>query len=532
MIRSLAAGPFDLLVIGGGITGAGVAREAALRGLRVALVERVDFAYGTSSRSTKLIHGGLRYLKNFDFKLVRESVQERMRLIAMAPHIVKIREFVFPVYQGDPDALWMLRAGLTLYDWFAGSGNPVPHKILGPSALLAKEPGLSAERLVGGAYYLDCATDDGRLTLEVIQSAVEHGAVVSNYAGVESFIYEGGKVAGARVRDEISGAQLEVRAARVLAAGGPWADAVRRLDDPSAQLVLRCTKGVHLTLTQAALPLRHPVVLRGKDGRMMFAVPAGGFSYVGTTDTDYEGDPAAVGIDRADVSYIREAVVRTFPGARVTPDDVVGAWAGLRPLIRPAQHQSPSAVSRDYQIVHSPSGLVSVAGGKLTAFRAMASHIVAELFPRAGVGREALAKSMAPLPGAADPDVRAPEALVARLAAQTGMPTPFVAEIAERFGAAFASVMVELGEEVPSDGRLAWLRAQLRHAVKHEMAVRLEDVLARRTSTLLFSVGNGREFIETLAVEMGGLLDWSPERVAAEQQRTEALIAAMFAWKQ
>jgi len=530
MIKAMAGGPFDLLVIGGGITGAGVAREASLRGLRVALVERVDFAYGTSSRSTKLIHGGLRYLKHFDFKLVRESVQERMRLIEMAPHIVKARQFVFPVYRGDPDSLLMLRAGLTLYDWFAGSGNPVPHKILGPAALRAKEPGLGADRLLGGAYYLDCATDDGRLTLEVIQSAVEHGAVACNYAGVESFLYEGAKIAGARVKDAVGGATFDVRATRVLAAGGPWADAIRHLDDPTSPRVLRCTKGVHLTLTQEALPLLHPVVMRGKDGRMMFAVPAGAFSYVGTTDTDYEGDPAAVGIDQSDVDYILQAVARTFPESRVTPADVVGAWAGLRPLIRPAQNQSPSAVSRDYEIVHSPSGLVSVAGGKLTAFRAMASHLVDELFPPTRGGRGALAKSMAPLPGASGQVARTPE--VERVAARTAMPASYVSELADRFGAAFASVVAEVGEESGGDGRLVWLRAQMRHAVKREMAVRLTDILARRTSTLLFSEGNGRKYVPTLAAEMGQLLDWSTDRVAAEQADAYALIDAMFRWRQ
>lgn len=529
MLTALTAQRFDLLVVGGGITGAGIAREAALRGLKVALVERVDFAFGTSSRSTKLIHGGLRYLKNFDFKLVREAVQERQRLLVMAPHLVKAVPFAFPVYAGDPDGRLTLRLGLSLYDWFAGSGNPIPHRMYGADELVELEPTLRREGLQGGAIYCDGATNDGRLTLEVVQSAVRHGAVITNYAAVTSFLYDAaGQVAGARVQDRLTGEHLEVQASQVIVAAGPWADQVRRLDDPEALPLLRLTKGVHLTIPAARLPLQHAVAMHGADGRLMFAVPAGSYSYVGTTDTDHVGDPEALTVDWSDVAYILAAANRTFPGVHLTPDDVNSAWAGLRPLLRPKGNQSPSAVSRDYQIFHSQSGLITIGGGKLTAFRAMASHIVNDAFPHTRSTAH-MALSAAPLPGA-EQDL--PPATLEQWAQQTGATLQQMHDLAGLYGGALQQVASALpAERDLGQAEFTWLRAQLRHAVQHEMATRLEDVLARRTGTLLFSKGNGRDHVDALAVEMGELLGWSPDRVAEEQARCHALIDWMFAWQ-
>lgn len=536
MLSQFASRRFDLLVIGGGITGGGVAREAALRGLSVALAERGDFAAGTSSRSSRLIHGGLRYLKQFDFKLVRESVRERMLLLEMAPHLVKVRTFLFPVYRGDPEPLWKLRAGLTLYDLFAGRGNPVPHRILGPDALLEAEPALPRPGLTGGGRYLDCATDDARLTLEVIQSAVAHGATVANYTEVTGFLYEDGRVCGARLRDRLTGEEGEVRAGRILAAAGPWADRVRALDDPAAPPLLRLTKGAHITVPAGRLPLSHPTVLRSPDRRMMFAIPSGGFVYIGTTDTDYSGDPDGVAADRADVEYILQTIRTRLPGFPIGPEEIVSTWAGVRPLLRPKPGQSPSETTRDYALYTSRSGLVTVAGGKLTAFRAMASHIVDDLVPGSRASYH-LKLSTAPLPGApAGPG--GPEAgEVARLAAATGLAPERIGALAEPYGTAFSRVAAEAMElagaarpPAPDPERL-WLLACARHAVRHEYARRIEDVLARRTGALLFSYGNGRAHLHALAAEMGALIGWSPERQAREVAEAEDAIARLFAWR-
>lgn len=529
-MRRLASEPFDFLVVGGGISGAGVAREASLRGLRVALVEQSDFACGTSSRSTKLIHGGLRYLKQFDFKLVREGVEERQRLLEMAPHLVWVTPFVFPVYRGDPDSLLMLRTGLFIYDLFARMKAAVPHRLLGASALLQQEPGLRHDGLVGGAIYTDCRTDDGRLTLAVVQSAAAYGAAVANYAGVQAFLRDpSGRLVGAQLRDVLSGDTLDVRAGRILAAAGPWADEIRRLDDPNAKPLLRLTKGVHLVVPRHRLPLSNAVVMRGQDQRMMFAVPSGGYSYVGTTDTDHTDRPCEARVEPSDIDYILEAANQTFPDARLTPDDVTSAWVGLRPLIMPTKDVDPSAVSRDYALFYCPSGLVSVGGGKLTAFRAMASHIVDTLFPTTRRKTNLMA-SLAPLPGADGP-MPGP-ADWKRLASQTGASPEQIEQWSGEYGASLHLLAEQLPAMPTGDPALDWYRARARYAVRREMAQRLEDLYCRRTDLMLFSADNGRRYLQPLATEMAAMLGWSPERTEEEVARCRSLIEGMFAWRQ
>jgi glycerol-3-phosphate dehydrogenase len=528
MLERAAAETFDLLVIGGGITGAGVAREAALAGRRVALVERTDFASGTSSRSSKLIHGGLRYLRNYEFRLVHEAVVERQRMLRMAPHLVHPLRFVFPVYAGDPDPLWKLKLGLMVYDAFAGPSNKIRHHIYRAPRLLEIEPLLQRQALRGGGVYTDSATDDARLVIEVIQSAVERGVAVANYAEVESLLDDGGRVGGARVRDRLGGATIDVRARRVISAAGPWADQVRRLEDPGARPLLRLTKGVHVSVPRSRLPVNNAVTIRGEDGRVMFAIPSGAYTYVGTTDTDYVGDPERVDIDWSDVAYILSAARRNFPEAPVSPDDVVGAWAGLRPLIA-SDAADPSATSRDYKLYYGTRGLVTVAGGKLTAFRAMASHIVDELFPDTRGERRRM-RSLARLPGApqAPPDPR----LAQRLAAELDEPRDEVLRVASRYGRAFPDVLADYdrlrGDRPP---RLAWRLAQLRRAVTAEMAMRLEDVLRRRTSLLLFSADNGMADVDALGQEMGRLLGWSAARCGEEVASARRLAGDMLAWR-
>jgi glycerol-3-phosphate dehydrogenase len=285
-LRRLGEGTFDLLVIGGGITGAGIAREASLRGFRVALVERRDFASGTSSRSTKLIHGGLRYLRQFSFKLVAEAVHERQLLLRTAPHLVEPMPFLFPVYHGDPDSLVAVGAGLLMYDLFARL--EAHHRMLGPSAVLAREPQLRGHDLIGGTLYTDSRTDDARLTLAVLQSAHTYGATIANYAEVDAFErLSNGCISGARLRDSLTGECVGVRARRIVTAVGPWADELRRLDDPHALAILRLTKGIHVTVRAERLPIRQAVVIRSRDRerRMMFAIPRGSYTYLGTMDT-------------------------------------------------------------------------------------------------------------------------------------------------------------------------------------------------------------------------------------------------------
>jgi glycerol-3-phosphate dehydrogenase len=470
----------------------------------------------------------LRYLRNYEFRLVHEAVVERQRMLRMAPHLVHPLKFVFPVYAGDPDPPWKLNLGLTVYDVFGGLSNTSRHRMYRAERLLQMEPLLRRDGLLGGGVYTDSATDDGRLVIEVLQSAVQEGVVVANYAEVEALLDDGhGQVAGARARDRLSGQRFAVRAARVLSAAGPWADEVRRLEDPCAEPLLRLTKGVHISLVRSCLPVHHAVTIRGEDGRIMFAVPSGAYTYVGTTDTDYTGDPDMAGIDWPDVAYILRALAQTLPAAPVGPADVVGAWVGLRPLIA-SDIADPSAASRDYRLYQGRRGLITVAGGKLTAFRAMASHIVDDLYPDSR-GRRRQRRSRSRLPGA--PDARPEPGLVERLATELDEPAEEVLRVVNRYGAAFPEVLADYHARRQRPARRAWRLAQLRRAVSAEMAMRLTDVYRRRTSLLLFSPDNGLDDLRELAEEMGRLLCWSRQRVDDEVAEVQALADQMLAWR-
>jgi glycerol-3-phosphate dehydrogenase len=515
---------YDLIVIGGGITGCGVAYEAAVRGASVLVLDQGDFAVGTSSRSTKLIHGGIRYLKQFDFRLVREGVRERQSLIDTIPYLVHPIQFVYPVHSGDPDPLWALRAGLILYDWFAGRGNLLPHRVHAGRDLLDVEPLLREDGLKGGALYADCLTDDARLTVEVAKAAQRAGAVLVNYVAVRRFLYDdNGRLVGVEAFDRLGNDQpIELHTGAVLNATGPWVDMVRQLDDPGARPVLRPTKGVHIAVPHERLPVRRPVVMHAADNRLMFAVPRDGFTYLGTTDTDFTGDPAAVTIDRSDVSYILSATNRMFPKVGLTEADVVSAWAGIRSLAATSETAGPSQVSRDYKLHTSQSGLVSVAGGKLTAFVAMSRAIVGKVLPQ--LSHEAVPLRLAgavDLPG---------EAEVRSLAEERGLSVAEVQELISRHGSEVRQILAMINRDIPTS-RLRMLAAEASYGVAHEFAVTLGDVLNRRTSQLLFSQDNGTAGIKVIAAAMGRVLGWDQPEQEAQVRAYEQEVAEMMAWR-
>jgi len=343
---------FDLLVVGGGITGAAAARDAAGRGLDVALVEAGDFATGTSSRSSRLVHGGLRYLETYDFALVFEASAERRRLLELAPHVVHPLPFLFPVYRGGPTPWLMLQAGMWLYDALSLFRNIHRHRTLSTGDVAREEPKLRRDGLSGAAKYYDAAVDDARLTLANARGAHEAGAAVVSHAEVVAFLNDGKGVRGARVRDRITGDEVEVRARVTLNATGPWSDTVRRLADPAAKPRLRPTKGVHILVDRERIGNRNAITFQSPiDGRVMFVLPWGDFTYVGTTDTDYAGDPADVRADAADVEYLVTSANSVFPSAKLTAADVVSTWAGIRPLLAPrAAGAKESATSREHEI--------------------------------------------------------------------------------------------------------------------------------------------------------------------------------------
>ena len=510
---ALGAREFDLLVIGGGITGCGIAREAALRGLSVALVEKDDFASGTSSRSSRLIHGGVRYLEHAQIHLVFESSAERRRLLSLAPHLVRPLEFTWPVYAGARISRWKLGLGLTVYDALALFRNVDRHRRLSVHGVLEREPGLATDGLRGGALYYDASTDDARLALANAVDAEEHGAVVVNHAKIDSLLHSSGRVRGAHVQDALSSAAVDVRASVVINATGPWSDAVRALDvtaesRPRASAV-RGSKGTHIAVPRerignhAALTLLSPV-----DGRVMFVLPSGDFAVVGTTDTFTASSPDDVRATDADVAYLLSSANTFFPAAKLTPDDVVAAWAGIRPLI-PSDRETPGAVSREHAVTTSASGLVSISGGKLTTYRVMAVDAIRVACRT--LGRRLPGGTSKPLPGG---DTGSFDVLVASIARETG-DTALATHLAGSYGSRWRAVWTEIGnggaERVADD--LPYTIGELRYCALAERACTLGDLLIRRTKLAFQRRDHGVSIADRVARDVAGAVGWSQREV-------------------
>ncbi|HEX9730325.1 MAG TPA: glycerol-3-phosphate dehydrogenase/oxidase [Gemmatimonadales bacterium] len=516
-LGAMADSAVDLLVIGGGVTGAGIARDAAMRGFRTALVERGDFASGTSSRSSRLIHGGLRYLEMGDLRLVFEASRERRTLLHIAPHLVWPRSFLFPIYEGGRVPRWKLAAGLWLYDVLAAFRNVGRHRWLSKRTILRSEPGLRERGLKGGARYWDAQCDDARLTLANVRDAHRHGALAANYAEVTQLEHADGSVRGARVTDQVTGEPYTIRAHVVVNATGPWSDALR--DDGNT--LLQPTKGVHAAVPRSrignveALTLTSPI-----DGRVMFILPWNDLAYIGTTDTDHAGSPSDVYATHDDVVYLLRSANAFFPDARLQPDDVVSTWAGLRPLVKPPDPTDPSAVPREHTIVEQP-GMISIVGGKLTTYRAMAAEVVDRV---AGVLRRLDGRKIPPrAPTASEPlpggEVRDQDVLVSDALREGASP-----EVAQHLVRAYGTEAPAVIRLAKGDRRLAEpivpghpaLRAELFHSIRREMAVTLSDLLIRRTHVFYETANHAVAQAPELVDLVGAELRWDPARKASE----------------
>ncbi len=518
----LGAETFDLVIIGGGVVGLATARDAALRGLRVALFEADDFASGTSSRSSKLVHGGFRYLEQGDLSLVFESVSERQILMRVAPHLVRPLGFLFPIYRKAPVRLLTLRLGLFVYEGLALFRSPKRHRTLSLDEVRELVPQLCTDDLTGTPLFWDCATDDARLTLENAIDARRAGAVLMPHARVSELLRDGNAITGVRATDELNeGRPIEVRAGAVVNATGPWNDSTRSMSGrPSHQL--RLTKGVHIVVPASRVQIPHTIVVfHPRDERVLFIVPWGDQVYVGTTDTDYEGDPAEVCANRTDVDYLVEAVNTTLPEVELRAEEVTATWAGLRALIR-AEGVPPSQVSREHVVTVDPDGLISIAGGKLTTHRRMGGevvdHVVHQL-ERVGWTHPSLRTidtSQLALPGAEGwLEGDDGHTLAARLhgAHNGAVPEATCRYLADRYGL-LAESLLELGVGDPSllaplvPGRPEIL-AQVDWAVQEEFAATVADVLERRTQLFFRDVTQGLGAIDAVAGRMAGLLGWS-----------------------
>lgn len=533
----LAEREWDLLVIGGGITGAGIARDAALRGLQVALVDRHDLGWGTSSRSSRLIHGGLRYLEQGRLGLVFESLRERRRLLRLAPHLVRPQPFILPVHRGDRVPRWKLTIGLALYDLLAWRGNLPRHRPLGKRALLRREPLLRERGLTGGALYYDAQCDDARLVVAAARSAARHGAAIATWTAVTALHRHDGRIAEADIEDQLSGAGGRLRFKVVVNATGPWTDMVRRLEDPAAAPLLRPTKGSHIVFPRDRVGHRHAITFTSPiDGRVMFILPWGEYSYAGTTDTDSDDSPERIAATRDDVHYLLRSVNALFPHAHLGEEDLVATWAALRPLIAADEHAGPSQLSREHRLLEGPHGMLSIVGGKLTTWRRMAAEVVdrvERLLQRHG-GRQPAGDRRSrtePLPGG---ETRATAEFV-RQAAETGLNDATAQHLVRHYGtetAAIANLVRERPElAAPLHPTHPAIEAEVVHVARREFAARVEDVLVRRIHLAWETHDRGVAAAPRVAELLGTELGWDAERAAAEAAAYRRVVASEFGWE-
>lgn len=533
-ILQLSERPLDVLVIGGGITGAGIAWDAASRGLRTGLVEMRDFAWGTSSRSTKLIHGGLRYLKQGELQLVREVGRERALLHSKAPHLINPTPMLLPFYQGGTYGYWSSSIGLYVYDWLAQVKRDERRRMCRSSETLQLEPLLNPAGLKGAGLYVEYQTDDARLTIEILKSAHALGAIVVNYAKAESFIYTQGMVSGVELHNMINGELTKIHANIVINAAGPWVDEVRAMDDSREERHLLLTKGVHLVVDRKRLPVHHAAYLDAGDGRMIFVIPRGRKTYIGTTDTVYNEAIEKPRTTEQDRNYLLKAVNAKYPMLSLTPKDVESSWAGLRPLIHEAG-KKPSEISRKDEIFISRSGLISIAGGKLTGFRIMAQktlNLAMERLKRdemRGVSecRTHVEPISAGIYEGYDTYARFHAAWMEE-GRRRGIGRDEAAEIIALYGGNVPYVYAafdRLAEQAHLNSQEECLLiAELDYCIQHEMSVTALDFLVRRTGWLYFQIEKVRKVAAMVIQYMGDQLNWDEDE---QNRQAESVLEAI-----
>jgi glycerol-3-phosphate dehydrogenase len=529
IVDTLKSSEFDLLIIGGGITGAGIALDAASRGLKTALVEKSDFAFGTSSRSTKLIHGGLRYLKQLEFGLVKEVGSERAVVHNLAPHLVIPEKMLLPLYEKRGFGSLLTSLGLALYDWLAGVKKEDRRRMLTRRQTLRQEPLLRDTDVKGGAIYAEYRTDDARLTIEIIKTAFKQGAWPLSYAGVSDFSYDtGGKITGANIVDHFAGGSFSIKAKAIVNAAGPWVDELRERDNSKKGKRLHLTKGVHIVVSRERFPVRQAIYFNVDDGRMIFAIPRGSTTYIGTTDTTYESSKDVVVATRADVEYLLNAVNATFRPGDLNARDVISSWAGLRPLIH-EDGKSTSELSRKDEIFESPSGLISIAGGKLTGYRKMAERVVdlvcENVFPDRDLDPSRTVAIPLTEPGFANyRDVARFKGAVSRELNKLGGTPHTAAYLVHTYGRITNGIVNDLKNNFRNADNSSLISVELDYALHNEMALSPSDFLIRRTGMLFFDIERLRSSMEQVFNTFCERFDWDNERITLERQNLEEVI--------
>ncbi|ARK21354.1 glycerol-3-phosphate dehydrogenase/oxidase [Sporosarcina sp. P26b] len=524
VLSTVQAEEFDVLIIGGGITGAGIALDAASRGMKTVLVEMQDFAAGTSSRSTKMIHGGLRYLKNLEVKIVAETGKERAVVYENGPHVTKPEWLLLPIYKDGSMGKFTTSIGLRVYDFLAGVKKEERKSMLTRERALHAEPKLRAEGLLGAGRFVEYRSDDARLTIEVMKEAVSQGATVFNYTKVTDFIYNEGKVAGVSVVDQLSGKTSEIRAKTIVNAAGPWVDTLREKDNSLDAREIRLTKGIHLVFDQSVFPLNQIVYFDTPDGRMVLAIPRDGKTYVGTTDTDYKGDMVHPRMTVSDRDYLMDAIALIFPKLTISASDIESSWVGLRPLIN-EKGKGASEVSRKDEIWASASGLITIAGGKLTGYRKMAETIVdvvaSKLKTDTGTIFSPSSTKNMPISGGHVGGSRNFETFMYRKikqGVQLGLDQERAQSLVKKYGSNVDILfdLIQKNEQAAQDSGLPlYLYAQVLYSITDEFVRTPIDFFWRRTGALLFDIQWVNEWKVPVLEMMSKELGWSDEQKAS-----------------
>jgi len=513
-ISSLQETVFDLLIIGGGITGAGIALDAASRGMKVALIEKDDFASGTSSKSTKLIHGGLRYLKQFDFWLVKEVGTERAIVHDLAPHLVVPEKMILPLIEGGTYGSWLTSIGLKVYDILASVEGEDKRKMLNKKEALKQEPLLPNKILSGAGYYAEYRTDDARLTIEVLKTALNYKATILNYTAATSFIYKENRVVGAEVKDMFTDKSFSIKAKYVVNATGPWVDELRQTNQSKTGKRLHLTKGVHLVVSYDKLPVKQSVYFDVPDGRMMFAIPRGKVTYFGTTDTNYQEDKNNVATSLVDATYLISAVNNMFPEINITLNDVESSWAGLRPLIH-EEGKSVSELSRKDELFVSETELISIAGGKLTGYRKMAERIVdlvAKKYKRRFDKdfKEIKTKKIV-LSGSAFKNYKEVKGYIDAIynrIAEVGFTQKDAEYLVYNYGQQTDVILKKFDALLDENQQQRLIKAEVWFTINYEMACTPTDFFMRRTGRLFFDMPSVKEYKSLVLQEFKNMFLW------------------------
>jgi len=529
-INRLRSQQFDLLVIGGGITGCGIALDAALRGMTVALIEKNDFASGTSSRSTKLIHGGLRYLKQFEIKLVHDVGSERAVVHRNARHIVIPEKMLLPIVEEGSLGSFSTSIGLLVYDILAGVKKEERRVMLDKHQTLKAEPLLRSEGLHGGGMYFEYRTDDSRLVIELAKSAFAKGATLLNYMESKGFLYdEEGQITGASVIDNLTDESFEIRADAVVNACGPWVDLLRKEDNSLKGKRLQLTKGVHLVFPYDKLPLQQAAYFDVGDGRMIFAIPRNNITYVGTTDTVYNQDLNHPHCTKEDATYLLNAINKMFPAVKLEMNDIVSTWAGLRPLIF-EEGKSASELSRKDEILVSESGLLSIAGGKLTGYRLMAEKIVDLVARRSGKKYDSCKTKSFRLSGGEFENENAFKKAydsIIEEGTSENIPAAKISEWFYRYGTNTARLIeqVKILRTKIADSEKLFEAAELVYCVENEMIYHINDFLIRRTGKIFFDRKNTEKQIDYLSNLLSLQLKREGNGIVSKEDATLAKLA-------